>query len=77
MSKEFKCDLCEYSSVQRSNLAEHVDTVHLKLRKFACDRCEARFARRYRLTKHVADVHWEDENEEGDFGAQVKVLPDD
>ena len=57
MKKPFKCDLCEVTFSNSSNLKRHVVSVHDKKKSFECDICEVSFSHKSLLKKHVASVH--------------------
>jgi KRAB domain-containing zinc finger protein len=55
--KRFWCDVCDYSSNQRSNLKTHSNAVHLGKKGFKCDICDQAFSQKGSLKKHVNVVH--------------------
>ena len=52
----FRCDQCDYTSKQNSNLKIHVATVHEKVR-FYCDQCESSYAQKQGLEHHIRAFH--------------------
>ena len=55
--KPFKCDICDYSFSQKSDLKKHHESVHEGKRPFKCEICEKTFNRKTNMATHVAKVH--------------------
>ncbi len=55
--EEFECVECDYKTFRKSNLTQHVKTVHQRVKDFGCDRCEYRSARRSNVAYHIKTVH--------------------
>ena len=55
--EEFDCALCAYKTFRKSNLTQHVRTVHDRVKGFGCERCDYRSARRSNVAHHVKTVH--------------------
>ena len=55
--KREKCEFCTYSTIYKSELKHHVDTVHLKIYNFMCQQCENKFPTMSKLRRHAIKVH--------------------
>jgi KRAB domain-containing zinc finger protein len=55
--EEFECEFCDYKTFCKSNMTQHVRTVHDKIKDFACNRCDFRSARRANVNYHIKTVH--------------------
>ena len=51
-SKNFMCEICEYSSDNKSNLKRHISSVHNKERH-RCPECSKLYASKFDLKQHV------------------------
>lgn len=56
--KVLKCNICDKKMRDKTNLDEHLDSVHLQLKKFKCDRCDMAFQRSQLLEGHIQNVHF-------------------
>ncbi|TRY80463.1 hypothetical protein TCAL_10487 [Tigriopus californicus] len=54
---EYECTSCDYKSPRRSNVNQHIKTVHDRIRDFACQQCPYKSSRRSNLANHVKTVH--------------------
>jgi uncharacterized Zn-finger protein len=54
---KFDCLECDYQATRKSNLTQHINTVHRGIHKFKCDQCESSFAESGNLAKHIQSVH--------------------
>lgn len=52
-SKSFECLICHKNLSTQQTLRNHLETVHLKIRKFSCDHCPAQFHQKTDLLTHV------------------------
>ena len=52
------CDECGYAAALKSGLAQHVKSVHLKIREWACDMCGYAASLKKTLMEHVHSIHW-------------------
>ena len=55
--KKFKCELCELTAVNGSNLTQHVRAVHAKEKNFNCELCEYTASQAPKLRRHILGVH--------------------
>ena len=55
--KQFKCEICDYSSSRKGNLKLHVASVHEKNIPFKCEMCDYSCSLKSSLQIHVASVH--------------------
>jgi hypothetical protein len=55
--KNFKCDTCDYSATQRSNLKQHTHAVHLKVKNYKCTQCSYKCGLKTGLNRHIKTVH--------------------
>jgi KRAB domain-containing zinc finger protein len=55
--KRYWCDVCDYSSYNRSNLEQHSNNVHLEKKYFQCDICDQAFSRKSNLVRHSNRIH--------------------
>ena len=53
---KYKCDVCEYSTTNKSHLATHIKSIHLK-EKFDCKLCDYKATRKDHLRIHFTNVH--------------------
>lgn len=51
--RPYKCDQCDKSFAQSTNLSAHKKIVHQGIRPYACDICNKRFTRRGYLENHM------------------------
>ncbi|KAL7303929.1 hypothetical protein TKK_0004047 [Trichogramma kaykai] len=56
-SKPFKCDICDKSFKQKSNLTSHIHAVHDRIKPFECEICHKSFPARSHLKRHIMGVH--------------------
>eukprot|EP00181_Compsopogon_caeruleus_P006041 CAMPEP_0184678740 /NCGR_PEP_ID=MMETSP0312-20130426/1537_1 /TAXON_ID=31354 /ORGANISM="Compsopogon coeruleus, Strain SAG 36.94" /LENGTH=428 /DNA_ID=CAMNT_0027127717 /DNA_START=180 /DNA_END=1466 /DNA_ORIENTATION=- len=59
--KNFVCDQCQSRFSQASHLANHINTVHLKIRAFECPLCMKKFGLRSNLKRHYREIHPDEE----------------
>ncbi len=52
-----QCDQCEFSSNRKSNLQQHVSSVHDKSQQFPCPQCPFRSTRKANVKHHIQTVH--------------------
>lgn len=57
MMSWLQCDQCEYSSNRKSNLQQHVSSVHDKTQQFPCPQCPFRSTRKANVKHHIQTVH--------------------
>ena len=55
--RNFKCELCSFTSATGYALKKHNQAVHEKIRNFKCDTCSFTAAQRFQLKDHKARVH--------------------
>lgn len=54
-ARNFPCNICEKSFLDRSTLQLHMNSAsHLSEKPFQCDQCDKSYRRKTRLTKHIA-----------------------
>ena len=51
------CDICFKTFSKRSNMTNHRDTVHFKLKIHHCDFCDKSFTQKAHLAKHKSHLH--------------------
>ena len=56
--QNLKCDICNKSFTQKSNLRQHVASVH-EGKTFKCDFCSSNFTEKGGLKRHIKSVHEE------------------
>jgi uncharacterized Zn-finger protein len=54
---KFDCLECDYQATRKSNLTQHINTVHRGIHKFKCDQCENSFTASRSLARHIQSVH--------------------
>ena len=54
---DHKCDSCEQTFSQKSNLKRHIATIHETKREFSCDVCGKDFSSNSNLKIHIQEVH--------------------
>ena len=55
--KQVPCIECEAHFKNKSQLENHINSVHLKIKPFRCDSCDSSFAYKRNLTSHIRTVH--------------------
>ena len=56
-TKTFRCDICDKSIKNKTNLANHISAVHEGYKPFQCDICDYSSSRKSNLKRHVEIVH--------------------
>ena len=51
------CDICFKTFSKKSNMTNHRDTVHFKLKIHHCDFCDKSFTQKAHLAKHKSHLH--------------------
>ena len=59
MKPPYKCSICNYETLEKSNLKRHFDSVHEKKKPHKCTICENSFSDKGGLKKHLDTVHGE------------------
>jgi hypothetical protein len=54
---KYGCNLCDYSTYDRSELANHSNDVHLGKEDLTCDHCDKVFFRESKLIAHIDRIH--------------------
>lgn len=57
MTELYQCSICLYKSPRKSNVSQHVKTVHQRIKDFACPLCSYKSSRKSNLANHVKTVH--------------------
>ena len=55
--KKLACELCEFKTIRKCYLNEHVNGVHLKLRPYKCPKCDFTTAYSSDLSVHTKKIH--------------------
>ena len=55
--KPFKCEICDYSSLQKGELNQHISDVHEGKKPFKCEICDYSSLQKDTLNQHVLVVH--------------------
>ena len=55
--KQFKCEICDYSSSQKGDLNRHVASVHEKKKPNKCETCDFSCFAKSHMKSHVVSVH--------------------
>ncbi len=50
---KFKCDICEKTFLYKATYEQHMEQVHMDLRRFVCDKCGRNFRHNHELKKHL------------------------
>lgn len=61
--KKWHCDLCPSVLKSHRGIQDHMEYVHLDIRKFACTKCDKRFNTSVYLRRHLELLHGQDETE--------------
>ncbi len=75
--KELKCNVCDKRMRDKTNLEEHLNSVHLQVKKFKCDRCDMAFNRSQLLEGHLKNVHFKLKKfkcDECDYGTAFEYI---
>ena len=54
--KDFKCEICNHSTVSKYNLKAHMKQIHENI-KYECSMCESQYTSKTALSNHIAKVH--------------------
>ncbi|KAL3276140.1 hypothetical protein HHI36_020859 [Cryptolaemus montrouzieri] len=54
---KYECSKCEYQVTEKSDLREHIESVHSNLKEFKCIHCDYTAIRRGLLLQHKNEVH--------------------
>ena len=55
--KPFKCDICDQSFAQVSNMKRHFASFHNGVKPFKCDICNERFPLMRKMKRHMFEIH--------------------
>lgn len=55
--REHKCHICEFKSTRKSNLAQHIKSVHERVKDHHCWLCGFTSTRKRNVEKHVMSMH--------------------
>ena len=55
--KTFKCELCEFTTLQTQGLKIHKSKMHPGPNKYPCDQCKEEFETKKRLKGHIFKIH--------------------
>jgi rubredoxin len=58
-AKNFKCEICDYSTQNQARLKQHTNLVHLNMKNFKCTQCDYSSYKREMLERHSNAVHLE------------------
>ena len=56
LTELYQCSICLYKSPRKSNVSQHVKTVHQRIKDFACHLCSYKSSRKSNLANHVKTV---------------------
>ena len=74
----YNCNTCQYRSSEKSYLAVHIKSVHLKEKPYTCGICDFAASVRCNLSHHVKNVHQKSEKiicTECNISIQKKNMP--
>ncbi|XP_048002862.1 zinc finger protein 528-like [Leguminivora glycinivorella] len=54
---KFECEVCNKRFLQKRWLDDHMDGIHLGLKKYSCDRCDSSYGSFSSLRRHIARDH--------------------
>merc|ERR1712055_1006154 len=54
--KQFNCKLCVYTTINKTHLEQHVQSVHKKVKE-TCETCGKNFSDKSHLNRHVKRLH--------------------
>ena len=55
-AKQFNCKLCVYTTINKTHLEQHVQSVHKKVKE-TCETCGKEFSDKSHLNRHVRQLH--------------------
>jgi KRAB domain-containing zinc finger protein len=56
-AKNFKCEICDYSTQKQADLKRHTNLVHLNMKNFKCTQCSSKFGTNSSLKRHINSTH--------------------
>jgi hypothetical protein len=56
-AKNFKCEICDYSTQNQARLKQHTNLVHLNMKNFKCTQCSSKFGTNSHLKSHINSTH--------------------
>ena len=72
--KPFKCQICDYSCTQKTDMTHHVSFVHEKKEPFKCDICSYSCFLKHDIKKHLESVHEEKKSFKCDMQNEKKHI---
>jgi hypothetical protein len=57
MNNRFSCNICQYTTERKYNLARHITTYHKGEKPFKCRYCDSRFKSQLRASDHENNFH--------------------
>ena len=51
--KQFKCNICDFETVHKSNLKKHIEAIHEQIKQFKCIICDFETGHKQSLKKHI------------------------
>ena len=60
--KLYGCDICGFRSSLKTNLKQHILSVHEGMRRYKCELCDYKCHKKYNLDQHIASVHDKNKN---------------
>ena len=55
----YDCEQCDYQSIYKKNLKEHIETKHDGINRYACKECDYQSSRQDSLKKHIETKHFD------------------
>jgi len=53
----YKCDKCDYKTVDKKKIKRHIKAVHDKIKDFECDKCDYKCSINSHLKRHINSIH--------------------
>ena len=53
----YKCNICDSNFSQKGNLKQHIDSIHIGIKRHKCNSCKFAASGKGELNRHINAVH--------------------